>query len=51
MSCLCEIPIDAAGRELERDAAAAASFHAPCRPDVRGADAPIVERAIRHRAR
>jgi hypothetical protein len=45
---LCEIPIDAAGSELERDAAAPASFHASCRPDVRGAHAPIVQRAIRN---
>ena len=45
---LCEIPIDAAGDELERDAAAPASFHAPCRPDVRRAHTPIVQRAIRN---
>ncbi len=45
---LCEIPIDAAGGELERDAAAPASFHASCRPDVCGAHTPIVQRAIRN---
>lgn len=44
---LCEIPIDAAGGELERDAAAAPALHLACRAHVRGADTPVVERAIR----
>lgn len=42
-----EIPIDAAGGELERNAAAPPSFHPPRRPDVGGGHAAIVQRAVR----